>query len=79
MTRHLKPLYSKAHIEGGPANRSLVDNGTTLNIFPSVMMMNIYKNDNNLIMSEVTLRDIVEETITINGVLQIELIVDSNT
>ena len=38
MCQHLKPLYIKAHMDGRPINRVLVDNGTAVNILPTSML-----------------------------------------
>jgi hypothetical protein len=38
MTQHLKPLYIKAHINGRPVNKVLVDNGAAVNILPYKML-----------------------------------------
>jgi hypothetical protein len=40
MTQHLKPLYIKAHMNGRPVNKVLVDNGAAVNIFPYKMLVN---------------------------------------
>uniref|UniRef100_A0A2N9FWA1 Retrotransposon gag domain-containing protein n=1 Tax=Fagus sylvatica TaxID=28930 RepID=A0A2N9FWA1_FAGSY len=37
MCQHLKPLYIKAHMDGRPVNRVLVDNGAAVNILPTSM------------------------------------------
>lgn len=34
MTKHLRPLYIRAHIDGKPVSRVLVDNGAAVNILP---------------------------------------------
>lgn len=33
-TYHIKPLYIKAHVDGVPINRVLVDNGERVNLIP---------------------------------------------
>ena len=38
MAKHLKPLYVKAHFNGIPVSKVLVDNGASINILPSQMM-----------------------------------------
>ena len=38
MSQHLKLLYIKAHMDGRPINRVLVDNGTAVNILPTSML-----------------------------------------
>ena len=34
MTRHIGPLYVKAHFNGKSLSKVLVDNGSTVNIMP---------------------------------------------
>ena len=38
MSRHLKPLFIKVHMDGIPINRVLVDNGAAVNILPWGML-----------------------------------------
>ena len=38
MSRHLKPLFIKVHMDGIPINRVLVDNGVAVNILPWGML-----------------------------------------
>jgi hypothetical protein len=32
--RHLRPLYIKAHVDGEPMMKMLVDGGATINVMP---------------------------------------------
>ena len=43
MTQHLKPLYIKAHMNGRPVNKVLVDNGVAINILPYKMLSKLAK------------------------------------
>ena len=36
--RHLKPIYIKAHVNGKPISRVLMDGGATLNVIPYNMV-----------------------------------------
>ena len=38
MTRHIKPLYVRAHLDGRLVFKVLIDNGSTVNIMPSRML-----------------------------------------
>ena len=38
MTRHIKPLYVRAHFNGKPMSKILVDNGSTVNVMPLRML-----------------------------------------
>lgn len=54
MTKHLRPLYIKAHIDGKPVSRVLVDNGATVNILPLRMRRRLSKSELDFIPSEVS-------------------------
>lgn len=54
MTKHLRPLYIKAHISGKPVSRVLVDNGAAVNILPLRMVRRLSKSEQDLIPSEVS-------------------------
>lgn len=49
MTKHLKPLYIKAHINGKSFNRMFVDGGIVLIITPLATMKRLGKNCDDLI------------------------------
>ena len=38
VSQHLKPLYIKAHIDGLPVDRVLVDGGSAINVMPQMML-----------------------------------------
>ena len=38
MAQHLKPLYIKAHFDGLPIDRVLVDRGSAINVMPQNML-----------------------------------------
>ncbi len=38
MCQHLKPLYIKAHMDGRPVNKVLVDNGAAVNILTTSIL-----------------------------------------
>jgi hypothetical protein len=48
MTQHLKPLYIKAHMNGRPVNKVLVDNGAAVNILPYKMLSKLAKTEEDL-------------------------------
>lgn len=49
VTKHLKPLYIKAHINGKLFSRVFVDGGVVLNIMPLTIMVRLSKNVEDLI------------------------------
>ena len=38
MTRHIKPLYVRAHLNGIPVSKVLIDNGLMVNVMPLKML-----------------------------------------
>ncbi|KAL1093940.1 hypothetical protein V6Z11_D06G062500 [Gossypium hirsutum] len=54
MTKHLRPLYIRAHIDGKPVSRVLVDNVSAVNILPLRMVRRLSKSEQDLIPSEVS-------------------------
>ena len=38
MTRHIKPLYVRAHLNGRPISKVLIDNGLAVNVIPLRML-----------------------------------------
>ena len=38
MTRHIKPLYVRAHLNGRPVSKVLINNGSTVNVMPLRML-----------------------------------------
>ena len=43
MTQDIKPLYVKAHLNGKPVSRILVDNGSAVNVLPLKMIWSFGK------------------------------------
>jgi hypothetical protein len=54
MCQYLKPLYIKAHMDGRPVNRVLVDNGAAVNILPTSMLRKLLKTESDLIETDVS-------------------------
>ena len=48
MCQHLKPLYSKAHMDDRFVNRVLVDNGSVVNILPTSILRKLFKTESDL-------------------------------
>ena len=42
MTRHMKPLYVKAHLNGKPVSKVLIDNGSMVNVMPLRMLIGAF-------------------------------------
>jgi hypothetical protein len=67
MCHHLKPLYIKAHMDGRPINRVLVNNGATVNILPTSMLRKLFKTKSDLIATDVLLVILLVEPLKQKG------------
>ena len=54
MTRHIKPLYIRAHLNGRPVSKVLIDNGLVVNVMPLRMLRALGRSINDMIEIEVT-------------------------
>ncbi|OMO99378.1 reverse transcriptase [Corchorus capsularis] len=78
-TRHIKPLYIKAHFDGIPLNRILVDNGAAVNLLPYASLRKLGKCADDLIKSDVTVSDYFGAVSKTRGILPTSLTVGSET
>ena len=53
MTRHIKPLYVRAHLNGRPVSKVLIDNGSTVNVMSLQMLRALGRSINDPIETEV--------------------------
>ena len=53
MTSHIKPLYIRAHLNGRPVSKVLIDNRSTVNVMPLRMPRALGISVNDLIETEV--------------------------
>ena len=49
MTRHIKPLYIRAHLNGKPVSEVLIDNGSAINVMPLRMLRAMGRSINDMI------------------------------
>ena len=49
MMRHIKPLYIRAHLNGKPISKVLIDNGSAVNVIPLRMLRALGRSINDLI------------------------------
>ena len=54
MTRHIKPLYVRSHLNGRPVSKVLIDNGLVVNVMPLRMLRDLGRSINDMIEIEVT-------------------------
>jgi hypothetical protein len=73
MTQHLKPLYIKAHMNGRPVNKVLVDNGAAVNILPYKMISKLAKTEEDLTLSDMAVNGFTGEPILIKGTIPIQI------
>ena len=79
MTRHLKPLYIKAFINGRPINWVLVNEGAILNVMPIVTLKKLSKGKSNLISINMKKTNFTGDVIVAIGVLVADIIVRCKT
>ena len=48
MMRHIKPLYIRAHLNGKPLSKVLIDNGSVVNVMPLRMLRDLGRSINDL-------------------------------
>jgi hypothetical protein len=77
MCQHLKPLYIKAHMDGRPVNRVLVDNEAAVNILPTSILRKLLKTENDLIVTDVSVSGFASGATKTKGVIPIEVKVGS--
>ena len=61
MTRHIKPLYVRAHLNGKPVSKVLRDNGSEVNVMPLRMLRALGRRINDLIETEVLCLPLLEK------------------
>ena len=76
---HIKPLYVRAHFNGKPVSKVLVDNGSTINVMPLMMLRALGRNIGDLIETEVSVSAFTGGISKTLGVLLIDIIVGSKT
>ena len=54
MTRHIRPLYLRAHFNGKQVSKVLVDNGSTVNVMPLRMLRSLERGIGDLIETKVS-------------------------
>ena len=77
--KHLKPLFLKGHIDGRPMSRMVVDGGATVNLMPYAVFRKIGKSDNDLIKTDMMLKDYEGKISPARGALCVDLTIGSKT
>ena len=79
MTRHIRPLYVRAHFNGKPVSKVLVDNGLAINVMPLRMLRALGRGIGDIIEIEVHVSAFTGEIFKTLGVLLIDITVGSKT
>ena len=79
MMRHIKPLYVRAHLNGRPISKVLIDNGSTLNVMPLRMLRAPGRSISDLIETKVVGFSFIEEVSKTLGILPIYFTIGSKT
>ena len=79
MTRHIKPLYVRAHLNGRPVSKVLIDNGSTVNVMSLRMLRALGKSINDLIETEVVVSAFTREVSKTLGILPIDITIGRKT
>ena len=79
MTRHIKPLYVKANLNGRPISKVLIDYGSTVNVMPLRMLRALGKSINDLIETEVVVFAFTGNISKTLGILLINITIGNKT
>ena len=77
--RHIKPLYIKAHLNGRPMSRVLIDDGSAMNVIPSKMLATLGKTEEDLIPTDVTVSTFTGKVTRVISVLPMKISIGSKT
>ncbi|CAA2968874.1 Hypothetical predicted protein [Olea europaea subsp. europaea] len=73
LTKHLRPLYVKALVNGIPVAKVLIDNGATINTIPSRMMRKFAKTERDVIPTEIILTSFNGGATSAKGVMPLDI------
>ncbi len=76
---HLKPLYINGFVNGKPISKMMVDGGAAVNLMPYATLRKLGRNPDDLIKTNMILKDFGGNPSEIKGVLNVELTVGSKT
>jgi hypothetical protein len=77
--KHLKALYLKGYINGHPVNEMLVDTSAAVNLMPYSVLRRLGCSAEDLIKTNVVLRDFNGQASEAQGVLNVDLAMGSKT
>ena len=79
MTRHIKPLYVRAHLNGRSMSKVLIDNESTVNVMPLRMLRPLERSINDMIETELAVSAFIGEVSKTLGILPIDITIGSKT
>ena len=77
MTRPIKPLYVRGHLNGRPVLKVLIDDGSVVNVIPLSMLGALGRSINDLIETEVVVSAFTGEVSKTLGILPIDITISS--
>ena len=79
MSRHIRPLYVRAHFNGKPVSKVLVDNGSTVNVMPLRMLRALGRSIDDMIETKVSVLAFIGEISKTLSILHIDITMGSKT
>ena len=79
MTRHIKPLYVRAHLNGGLVSKVLIENGSIVNVMPLRMLRAIGRSISDLIEIEAAMSAFTREVTKTLWILPIDITIGNKT
>jgi hypothetical protein len=79
MCQHLRLLYIKGHVDGWPMTKMLVDGGATINVMSYAMYRKLGKGEEDLIKTDMMLKDFEGKALPAQGAINVELTIVSKT
>jgi hypothetical protein len=77
--RHLRPLYIKGHVDGRPMTKMLVNGGAAVNVMPYTTYRKLGKGKEDLIKTNMMLKDFEGKASPAQGAINVELMIGSKT
>ena len=79
MTRHIKSLYVRAHLNGRPVSKVLMDNGSVVNVIPLRMLRALGRSIIDLIETKVVVSAFAGEVSKTLGIQPIDITFGNKT
>ena len=79
MTRHIKSLYVRTHLNGRPVSKVLMDNGSVVNVMPLRMLRALGRRFNDMIETKVVVSAFTGEVSKTLGILPIDITIGNKT